>query len=135
MGVSKNRQKKRRLVSLVIRDELDVNSEISDRWCLEVQMQPQESSVGKEKRGSCEGSTKSAKNGDNEIGFSPKDIVLSIIYPTTSYGKGRGLTNMDSMLGMEDGSITNCFDEVGPKPLKTYQRHHGVGDTELVVSS
>ncbi|KAG5521771.1 hypothetical protein RHGRI_034109 [Rhododendron griersonianum] len=98
---SENRQKKRRLVSLVLRGELDVDTEIRDRWCPEVQMQPQESSAGKEKGGSWEGSTRSDKSGDNEIGFPPKDIVLSFIYPTTSDGKGeeqgRGLTNMDSM--------------------------------------
>ncbi|XP_058219770.1 uncharacterized protein LOC131330260 [Rhododendron vialii] len=133
---SENRQKKRRLVSLIIRDELNVDTEIRDRWCLEVQMQPQESSAGKEKGGSCEGSTKSDKSGDNEIGFPPKDIVLSVIYPTTSDGKGeeqgRGLTNMDLMLGKEDGSIANCFIEVDPKPLKTYQRRRRVCDTELV---
>ncbi|KAH7861887.1 hypothetical protein Vadar_032207 [Vaccinium darrowii] len=139
MGSSENRQKKRRLVSLVIRDELDVNSEISNRWCPELQMQPQESSVGKERGGSCEGSTKSDKSCDNEIGFSPKDIVLSVTYPTTSDGKGeeqgRGLTNMDLMLGIVNGSITNCFDEVGPKPLKTYQRRDRVCNTEPVFSS
>ncbi|KAI8527879.1 hypothetical protein RHMOL_Rhmol12G0108300 [Rhododendron molle] len=84
---SENRQKKRRLVSLVLRDELDVDTEIRDRWCPEVQMQPQESSAGKKKGESWEGSTRSDKVGDNEIGFPPKDIVLSVIYPTTGDGK------------------------------------------------